>query len=44
MKLYAITTPNIPKHDGYLKISETKCNVDLRVRLKENKLIITKFN
>ncbi|MDR2755560.1 MAG: Eco57I restriction-modification methylase domain-containing protein [Planctomycetaceae bacterium] len=31
MKLYAFTTPDIPKHDGYLKIGETKDDIDKRV-------------
>jgi len=32
MKLYAYTTPEIPKHAGYLKIGETSGDVDKRIK------------
>ena len=32
MKLYAYHTPDIPKHDGYLKIGETAGDVDARIK------------
>jgi len=32
MKLYAYCTPDVPKHEGYLKIGETHGNVETRVK------------
>ncbi|MCL2347508.1 MAG: N-6 DNA methylase [Planctomycetaceae bacterium] len=38
MKLYAFCTPDIAKHDGYLKIGETHGDVDQRVRQQGHEL------
>ncbi|MDR2757179.1 MAG: N-6 DNA methylase [Planctomycetaceae bacterium] len=38
MKLYAFTTPEIPKHDGYLKIGETHGDIDKRIKQESHEL------
>ncbi|MDR2755559.1 MAG: GIY-YIG nuclease family protein, partial [Planctomycetaceae bacterium] len=38
MKLYAFTTPDIPKHDGYLKIGETHGDIDKRIKQESHEL------
>ncbi|MDR2346355.1 MAG: GIY-YIG nuclease family protein, partial [Planctomycetaceae bacterium] len=42
MKLYAFTTPEIPKHSGYLKIGETNGNVEKRVDQECHELNVRK--
>ena len=42
MKLYAYHTPDIPKHDGYLKIGETNGSVEERVKQQGRELDIEK--
>jgi methylase of polypeptide subunit release factors len=42
MKLYAFTTPEIPKHNGYLKIGETSGDIDKRVDQECHELNIRK--
>ena len=38
MKLYAYTTPEIPKHAGYLKVGETTGDVDKRIKQQGHEL------
>ncbi|MDR2757178.1 MAG: GIY-YIG nuclease family protein, partial [Planctomycetaceae bacterium] len=40
MRLYAFTTPEIPKHDGYLKIGETHGDIEERVSQEGHELNI----
>ena len=42
MKLYAYTTPEIPKHAGYLKIGESASEVDKRVKQQGHELNVEK--
>jgi type I restriction-modification system DNA methylase subunit len=42
MKLYAFTTPEISKHDGYLKIGETNGDVEKRVEQECHELNVQK--
>ncbi|MDR2642369.1 MAG: GIY-YIG nuclease family protein, partial [Planctomycetaceae bacterium] len=42
MKLYAFTTPEISKHDGYLKIGETNGDIDKRVEQECHELNVQK--
>jgi methylase of polypeptide subunit release factors len=42
MKLYAFTTPEITKHNGYLKIGETNGDIDKRVDQECHALNVTK--
>jgi hypothetical protein len=43
MKLYAYTTPDIPKNAGYLKIGETHGNVEQRVKQQIHEQNISKI-
>ena len=42
MKLYAFCTPEIAKHEGYLKIGETHGSVEQRVKLQGHELNVDK--
>ncbi|MDR3199768.1 MAG: N-6 DNA methylase [Planctomycetaceae bacterium] len=42
MKLYAFTTPDIPKNNGYLKIGETNGDIDKRVEQECHELNVKK--
>jgi hypothetical protein len=42
MILYAFTTPEISKHDGYLKIGETNADIDKRVEQECHELNVQK--
>ena len=42
MKLYAFSTPDIPKHAGYLKIGETNGSVEERVKQQGHELNVEK--
>ena len=42
MKLYAFITPEIAKHDGYLKIGETNGSVEQRVKQQGHELNVNK--
>jgi len=43
MKLYAYTTPDIPKHDGFLKIGETNGNIEERVKQQGREFNVEKI-
>jgi len=38
MKLYAYATPEIPKHEGYLKVGETNGEIDARIKQQGHEL------
>ncbi|MDR1485972.1 MAG: GIY-YIG nuclease family protein, partial [Planctomycetaceae bacterium] len=42
MKLYAFTTPDIAKHNGYLKIGETNGDIEKRVKKEGHELNVRK--
>jgi len=44
MKFYAYCTPDVPKHEGYLKIGEIHRSTDKRIGQQEGQVSVEKVS